>query len=65
MPRLCTRSSGHFVLGIYRPGLGNNPIHFASLSAMSGCLAMVGVASGRSPWRYLFLLVRPSDWAAP
>lgn len=46
----------HFVLGFYRPGLGNNPIHYASLAAMSGCLAMVGVVSGRSPWRYLFLL---------
>lgn len=46
----------HFVLGVNRPGLGNNPIHFASLAAMAGCLAMVGVAVGRSPWRYLFLL---------
>lgn len=46
----------HFVLGIYRPGLGNNPIHYASLAAVSGCLAMVGVASTKAPWRYLFLL---------
>lgn len=46
----------HFALGLYRPGLGNNPIHYASLAAMSGCLAMVGVVSSYAPWRYLFLL---------
>lgn len=46
----------HFVLGIYRPGLGNNPIHYATLAAMSGCLAMVGVISSNAPWRYAFLL---------
>lgn len=46
----------HFVLGLYRPGVGNNPIHYASLAAMSGCLAMVGVVSSRAWWRYLFLL---------
>lgn len=46
----------HFVLGHYRPGLGNNPIHYASLSALSGCLAMVGIIAGTNPWRYLFLL---------
>ncbi len=46
----------HFVLGLYRPGLGNNPIHYATLAAMSGCLAMVGVVSSNAPWRYLFLL---------
>lgn len=46
----------HFVLGIYRPGLGNNPIHYATLAAMSGCLAMVGVISSTAQWRYLFLL---------
>ena len=46
----------YFVLGIYRPGLGNNPIHYATLAAMSGCLAMVGVVSTKAPWRYVFLL---------
>lgn len=46
----------HFVLGHYRPGLGNNPIHYASLAAMSGCLAMVGVIASTKPWRYVFLL---------
>jgi O-antigen ligase len=46
----------HFVLGLYRPGLGNNPIHYGSLAAMAGCLAMVGVIAGTKPWRYLFLL---------
>lgn len=46
----------HFVLGAYRPGLGNNPIHYGTLAAMSGCLAMIGVVAGVSPWRYLFLL---------
>jgi O-antigen ligase len=46
----------HFVLGVYRPGLGNNPIHYATLAAMSGCLAMVGVVSSSARWRYLFLL---------
>lgn len=46
----------HFVLGSYRPGLGNNPIHFGSLAAISGCLALVGVAASASPWRYVFFL---------
>lgn len=46
----------YFVLGIYRPGLGNNPIHYGSLAAMAGGLALVGVVGGTSPWRYLFLL---------
>lgn len=46
----------HFVLGIYRPGLGNNPIHYATLAAMSGCLAMVGVVSSKETWRFVFLL---------
>lgn len=46
----------HLVLGLYRPGLGNNPIHYASLAAMSGSLALVGVVAARSPWRYVFLL---------
>jgi len=46
----------HFVLGVYRPGVGNNPIHYATLAAMSGCLAMVGVISTQAAWRYLFLL---------
>jgi O-antigen ligase len=46
----------HFVLGLYRPGLGNNPIHYGSLAAMAGGLAMVGVIDTTKPWRYLFLL---------
>lgn len=46
----------HFVLGIYRPGLGNNPIHYATLGALAGCIAIVGVVAGTRPWRYLFLL---------
>lgn len=46
----------HFGLGIYRPGLGNNPIHYGSLAVMAGGLALVGVAAGTSSWRYLFLL---------
>lgn len=45
-----------YVLDIDRPGLGNNPIHYGTLAVMSGSLAMVGVASGKTPWRYLFLL---------
>lgn len=45
-----------YILGIDRPGLGNNPIHYGTLAAMSGCLAMVGVISSRSVWRYFFLL---------
>ncbi|QQR35353.1 O-antigen ligase family protein [Devosia oryziradicis] len=44
------------VLGRYRPGLGNNPIHYASLAAMSGCLAMVGVVASHRRSRYFFLL---------
>ena len=46
----------HFALGVYRPGLGNNPIHYATLAAMSGCLALIGVISSNSQWRYVFLL---------
>ncbi|WP_186766994.1 O-antigen ligase family protein [Devosia ginsengisoli] len=46
----------HFVLGVHRPGLGNNPIHYGSLAAMIGGLALVGVVYGTSPRRYLFLL---------
>lgn len=26
----------HFVLGLYRPGPRNNPIHYGSLAAMAG-----------------------------
>lgn len=44
------------VLGVQRPGLGNNPIHFSTIAAMTGCLAMVGVAASASPRRYLFML---------
>lgn len=46
----------NLVLGTYRPGLGNNPIHYGSLAAVTGCLAMVGVVHGSSPRRYLLLL---------
>ncbi|KKB08889.1 hypothetical protein VE26_02230 [Devosia chinhatensis] len=45
----------HFVLGLYRPGLGNNPIHYSTLAAMSGCLALVGMISSSARWRYVFL----------
>lgn len=45
-----------FVLDVYRPGLGNNPIHYATMAAMAGGLSLIGVASGRTLWRYLFLL---------
>lgn len=45
----------HFALGTYRPGLGNNPIHYSSLAAMSGGPALVGVAAGKTSWRCLFL----------
>ncbi len=46
----------HFMLGIDRAGLGNNPIHYGTLAVFSGALAVVGVVSGKSSWRYLFLL---------
>ena len=46
----------HFVMGVYRPGMGNNPIHYATLAAMAGSLSIVGVVSGHSLWRYLFML---------
>ena len=46
----------HYVLGVYRPGLGNNPIHYGSLAAMAGSLAMVGIVATSSPWRYAFFL---------
>ena len=45
-----------YVLGNYRPGLGNNAIHFGSLAVMAGGMAAIGAVAGRSPWRYLFLL---------
>jgi len=45
-----------FVLGALRPGLGNNPIHYASLAVMAGGLSVVGVLSVQSSWRHLFLL---------
>lgn len=46
----------HYALGVYRPGLGNNPIHYGSLAAMAGCLAMVGIVASDSRWRYGFFL---------
>ncbi|WP_169197002.1 O-antigen ligase family protein [Devosia sp. MC1541] len=46
----------HFAFDVYRPGLGNNPIHYGSLAAMAGGLALVGVVGSNSPWRYGFLL---------
>ena len=45
-----------YAMRIYRPGLGNNPIHFATLAALSGCMAMLGVTASTKPWRYVFLL---------
>lgn len=45
----------HYVLGVARAGLGNNAIHYASLAVMAGGMALTGVASGNSPWRYIFL----------
>lgn len=45
-----------YVLGVQRAGLGNNPIHYGSMIAMIGCLAIVGVAASQSPWRILFFL---------
>lgn len=45
-----------YALAIIRPGLGNNPIHYASLAAFSGALALVGVVATDKPWRYVFLL---------
>lgn len=44
-----------FTLDIYRPGLGNNPIHYATLAAIVGNMALVGLVSTTSPWRYIFL----------
>lgn len=46
----------HFLLGVYRPGLGNNPIHYGSLAALAGGLALVGVVARTSPWRFFYLL---------
>lgn len=48
-------SMEHFILGVQRAGLGNNPIHFSTIAAITGCLTMVGVVAGTSPRRYLFL----------
>lgn len=44
------------VLGVGRVGLGNNPIHYGTLAAMVGGMALVGVVAVQSRWRYLFLL---------
>lgn len=46
----------YLALDVGRVGLGNNPIHYASLAAMTGGMALVGVVTTASPWRYLFLL---------
>lgn len=46
----------HFVLDVYRPGMGNNPIHYATLAAIAGGLSLLGAVSGTSRWRYLFLI---------
>src|SRR5690606_25532675 len=45
----------YFMLGSGRVGLYNNPIHYASLAAMTGGLALVGAAATNTAWRYLFL----------
>jgi O-antigen ligase len=45
-----------FILGEARVGLGNNPIHYGSLSVLVGCMALVGISASASPWRYIFLL---------
>jgi O-antigen ligase len=45
-----------YVMDSQRVGLNNNPIHFAGLSVILGYVAMSGVASGSSAWRFLFLL---------
>lgn len=44
-----------FVLGIYRPGMGNNPIHYATLAVIVGNMALVGVVATTARWRYVFL----------
>jgi len=44
------------VLGVRRVGLGNNPIHYGTLAAMVGGMALVGVVAVQSRWRYVFLL---------
>ncbi len=44
------------VLGVRRVGLGNNPIHYGTLAAMVGGMALVGVVAVQSRWRYFFLL---------
>lgn len=45
-----------YVLGAYRVGLGNNPIHYGTIAAILGNLALIGIISGRSPMRYVFFL---------
>ena len=45
----------YLTFGTSRVGLGNNPIHYASLAVLTGGLALVGVVSTASPWRLLFL----------
>lgn len=44
------------VLGIARPGLTNNPIHFANLVLIVGFFSLVGLFGSKSPWRFLFFL---------
>ncbi|MHA6732100.1 O-antigen ligase family protein [Devosia sp. A369] len=46
----------YLVLDVGRVGLGNNPIHYASLASMTGGMALMGVVATASRWRYIFLL---------
>lgn len=44
-----------FVLGVYRAGGGNNPIHFASLAGMLGMASLIGAAGHSDRLRFIFL----------
>lgn len=46
----------HLAFGVARPGLGNNPIHYATLAVFAGSIALVGVSAGVERWRYVFLV---------
>jgi O-antigen ligase len=45
-----------YVLEVPRAGMGNNPIHFAGLTVILSYVALIGLVTSRSPWRFAYLL---------
>jgi O-antigen ligase len=46
----------HFVFGVPRPGVGNNPIHYADLALTLGFVSLLGLFGSTSQWRFIHLL---------